>query len=29
MDLPGAMTPDECMEELELDSIRDKAWHIK
>jgi hypothetical protein len=28
MDVSGAMAPDECMEMLELDSIRDKAWHI-
>jgi hypothetical protein len=29
MDLPGAMTPDECMDELGLDKIRDKPWQIK
>lgn len=28
MDIPGAMTPEECMEELELEHIRDKPWHI-
>lgn len=29
MDLAGSMAPDECMEELGLDRIRDKAWSIK
>ena len=29
MDVPGAITPEECMEELELDGIRGKAWHIR
>lgn len=28
MDIPGAMTDEECMEELELTDIRDKPWHI-
>ena len=28
MDVAGAMTPEECMEELQLDRIRDKPWHI-
>lgn len=28
MDIAGSMTPDECMDELGLDKIRDKAWHI-
>jgi ADP-ribosylation factor-like protein 6 len=28
MDMPGALTPEECMVELELDKIRDKPWHI-
>ena len=28
MDVAGALTPDECMDELELDKIRDKPWHI-
>lgn len=28
MDLAGAMTADECMDELRLENIRDKAWHI-
>ena len=28
MDIPGALTPEECMEELQLDKIRDKPWHI-
>lgn len=28
MDIAGAMTPEECMEELQLDRIRDKPWHI-
>lgn len=29
MDIPGAMTPEECMEEMDLESvIRDKSWHI-
>jgi hypothetical protein len=29
MDIAGAMTPDECMEKLGLDNIRDKPWHIQ
>eukprot|EP01041_Mallomonas_annulata_P009111 gene9111-18878_t len=28
MDISGAMTPEECMEDLQLDRIRDKPWHI-
>jgi hypothetical protein len=28
MDVPGALSPEECMEELELEIIRGKAWHI-
>eukprot|EP00607_Mallomonas_marina_P007903 CAMPEP_0182423986 /NCGR_PEP_ID=MMETSP1167-20130531/10106_1 /TAXON_ID=2988 /ORGANISM="Mallomonas Sp, Strain CCMP3275" /LENGTH=176 /DNA_ID=CAMNT_0024603425 /DNA_START=147 /DNA_END=674 /DNA_ORIENTATION=- len=28
MDVSGAMTPEECMDELQLDRIRDKPWHI-
>mmetsp|Transcript_7981 Transcript_7981/g.19006 ORF Transcript_7981/g.19006 Transcript_7981/m.19006 type:complete len:188 (-) Transcript_7981:30-593(-) len=28
MDKPSALTPAECMEELGLSSITDKAWHI-
>lgn len=28
MDIPGALTPEECMDEMDLDTIRDKAWHI-
>jgi hypothetical protein len=28
MDIPGALTPEECMDEMDLDKIRDKAWHI-
>jgi ADP-ribosylation factor-like protein 6 len=28
MDIPGAMTPEECMEEMELERIKDKPWHI-
>ena len=28
MDVSGALTPEECMEELGLDKIRDKPWHI-
>jgi hypothetical protein len=28
MDLAEAMTPQECMEELRLDDIRDKPWRI-
>ena len=28
MDIPGALTPEECMDEMDLDIIRDKAWHI-
>lgn len=27
-DVPGALTPEECTAELELDKIRDKPWHI-
>jgi len=29
MDIPGSMTAEECMMELQLENIRDKAWHIK
>ncbi|RYH29782.1 hypothetical protein EON65_07345 [archaeon] len=29
MDLAGAVSPDECMDELGLDLIRDRAWQIK
>lgn len=28
MDVPGAMSPDECVEELRLDKIKSRAWHI-
>eukprot|EP00968_Pinguiococcus_pyrenoidosus_P005224 scaffold335_cov253-Pinguiococcus_pyrenoidosus.AAC.6 len=28
MDLPGALTPAECVESLELEKIRDRPWHI-
>lgn len=28
MDIAGAMSPDECLDELALDRIRDKPWHI-
>jgi len=28
MDIAGAMSPEECMDELSLDRIRDKPWHI-
>jgi ADP-ribosylation factor-like protein 6 len=28
MDIPGAMTEEECSEELDLCDIRDKPWHI-
>jgi len=28
MDAPGALSLEECMEELELDKLRDKPWHI-
>jgi hypothetical protein len=28
MDVPGALTPEECMDEMDLDKIRDKPWHI-
>ena len=28
MDLPDALTPNECMEQLELEKIRDRDWHI-
>lgn len=29
MDLAGSMSPEECMEELSLNTIQDKAWHIE
>ena len=29
MDVSGAVTPEEIMDELELDKIRDKPWHIQ
>lgn len=29
MDVPGAMTPEIVAEELELDKVRDKPWHIQ
>lgn len=28
MDLPTALTPVECVNQLELDTITDKPWHI-
>lgn len=28
MDAPGAISPEECMEGMELDNIRDRPWHI-
>lgn len=28
MDLPTALTPVECVQQLELDKIQDKPWHI-
>ena len=28
MDLPDALTPNECMEQLELEKIRHRDWHI-
>ena len=28
MDIAGACTPEECMDDLELDKIREKPWHI-
>ena len=28
MDLPTALTPVECVQQLELDKILDKPWHI-
>lgn len=28
MDIAGAMTPDECVEELHLYKIKSKPWHI-
>ncbi len=28
MDIAGSMTPEECVDEMHLDKIRDKAWHI-
>eukprot|EP00599_Poterioochromonas_sp_BG-1_P006312 CAMPEP_0173142032 /NCGR_PEP_ID=MMETSP1105-20130129/5852_1 /TAXON_ID=2985 /ORGANISM="Ochromonas sp., Strain BG-1" /LENGTH=176 /DNA_ID=CAMNT_0014055357 /DNA_START=58 /DNA_END=585 /DNA_ORIENTATION=- len=29
MDLAGSLSPEECMEELSLNTIEDKAWHIE
>lgn len=29
MDLAGALTPEECMDELGLDKIGAHPWHIK
>eukprot|EP01038_Epipyxis_sp_PR26KG_P004769 gene4769-6690_t len=28
MDLAGSMTPEECLDELALDQLHDKEWHI-
>ena len=28
MDIPGALTPFECSQQLELDRISDRPWHI-
>lgn len=28
MDIAGSLTPEEVSDEMGLDSIRDKAWHI-
>ncbi len=28
IDIPGALSPEECMDELELDKIKSRAWHI-
>jgi ADP-ribosylation factor-like protein 6 len=28
MDVPGAMTPVECMKAMSLDRISNKAWHL-
>ncbi|KUF96304.1 Coiled-coil domain-containing protein 22 [Phytophthora nicotianae] len=28
MDLPNSLTPVECMQHLELDSLGSKSWHI-
>jgi hypothetical protein len=28
MDVAGAMTAEECLDELNLDRIRHQAWHI-
>ena len=28
MDMPGALTPVECSQQLELDRISDRPWHI-
>eukprot|EP01034_Spumella_vulgaris_P046012 gene46012-57364_t len=28
MDIAGSLSPDECLDEMGLDRIRDKAWHI-
>ena len=29
MDIPGAMTPEMVADELELEKVRDKPWHIQ
>ena len=29
MDIPGAMVPEMVAEELDLDKVRDKPWHIQ
>jgi hypothetical protein len=28
MDIQGSLSADECMDEMTLDKIRDKPWHI-
>ena len=28
MDVPGALTPVECSQQLELERISDRPWHI-
>jgi ADP-ribosylation factor-like protein 6 len=28
IDIPGSLTPDQCMDELDLYKIREKPWHI-
>lgn len=27
-DIPGSLTPEDCMDELSLSKIKDKPWHM-